>query len=73
MSFAELIKEYNALPRNYQREVEDFISFLKAKMTHQKNKKKSVNVRTPGTGKDMVIWIAPDFDAPLDDLREYME
>lgn len=26
--------------------------------------------RKPGTGKG--IWIASDFDAPLDDFREYM-
>ena len=26
--------------------------------------------RKPGTGKG--IWMAPDFDAPLDDFREYM-
>jgi len=27
----------------------------------------------PGTAKDTKHWMAPDFDAPLDDLREYME
>lgn len=26
--------------------------------------------RNPGTGKG--IWMSPDFDAPLDDLKEYM-
>lgn len=26
--------------------------------------------RAPGTGKG--IWMAPDFDAPLDDFAEYM-
>ena len=26
--------------------------------------------RKPGTGKG--IWIAPDFDEPLDDFRDYM-
>jgi antitoxin (DNA-binding transcriptional repressor) of toxin-antitoxin stability system len=38
-------------------------------------------VRTPltswpckaGSAKDKILWIAPDFDAPLDDFREYME
>lgn len=34
--------------------------------------------RTPppcqaGTAKDQILWIAPDFDAPLDEFREYME
>ena len=26
-----------------------------------------------GTAKDSILWIAPDFDAPLEDFREYME
>jgi antitoxin (DNA-binding transcriptional repressor) of toxin-antitoxin stability system len=26
-----------------------------------------------GTAKDAILWIAPDFDAPLDDFREYVE
>ncbi len=26
-----------------------------------------------GTAKDQILWIAPDFNAPLDEFREYME
>ncbi len=26
-----------------------------------------------GTAKDRSFWMAPDFDAPLDDFKEYME
>jgi antitoxin (DNA-binding transcriptional repressor) of toxin-antitoxin stability system len=26
-----------------------------------------------GSAKDKILWIAPDFDAPLDDFRGYME
>ena len=26
-----------------------------------------------GSAKDKPIWVAPDFDAPLEDFREYME
>jgi antitoxin (DNA-binding transcriptional repressor) of toxin-antitoxin stability system len=26
-----------------------------------------------GSAKDQILWIAPDFDAPLDDFKEYME
>ncbi len=29
--------------------------------------------RRPGTLKGTVLYMAPDFDAPLDDFREYME
>ena len=27
----------------------------------------------PGLGKGMITFIAPDFDAPLEDMQEYME
>jgi antitoxin (DNA-binding transcriptional repressor) of toxin-antitoxin stability system len=26
-----------------------------------------------GSAKDKILWIAPDFDAPLEDFQEYME
>jgi antitoxin (DNA-binding transcriptional repressor) of toxin-antitoxin stability system len=26
-----------------------------------------------GSAKEQILWIAPDFDAPLEDFREYME
>ena len=26
-----------------------------------------------GTAKDQILWIAPDFDAPIDDFNEYIE
>lgn len=25
-----------------------------------------------GKAKDKILWIAPDFDAPLEDFKEYM-
>jgi antitoxin (DNA-binding transcriptional repressor) of toxin-antitoxin stability system len=27
----------------------------------------------PGTAKDRTFWMAPDFDAPLEDFAEYLE
>ncbi|HEX4609886.1 MAG TPA: hypothetical protein VH092_16950 [Urbifossiella sp.] len=27
----------------------------------------------PGTAKGRTLWMAPDFDAPLEDFAEYME
>ena len=27
----------------------------------------------PGLGKGMITFVAPDFDAPLEDMKEYME
>jgi antitoxin (DNA-binding transcriptional repressor) of toxin-antitoxin stability system len=32
----------------------------------------SVKVRRPGTMRGSVLYVAPDFDAPLDDFKEYM-
>jgi antitoxin (DNA-binding transcriptional repressor) of toxin-antitoxin stability system len=29
--------------------------------------------RQPGTMKGSVLYMAPDFDAPLDEFKEYME
>jgi prevent-host-death family protein len=29
--------------------------------------------RQPGTLRGTVLYMAPDFDAPLDDFKEYME
>jgi prevent-host-death family protein len=29
--------------------------------------------RVPGSAKEIITHIAPDFDAPLDDFREYRE
>lgn len=28
--------------------------------------------RQPGTGKGLVLYMAPDFDAPLEDFEDYM-
>ena len=27
----------------------------------------------PGLGRGMILFIAPDFDAPLEEMKEYME
>jgi antitoxin (DNA-binding transcriptional repressor) of toxin-antitoxin stability system len=27
----------------------------------------------PGSAKDSIHWISPDFDAPLEEFKEYME
>jgi antitoxin (DNA-binding transcriptional repressor) of toxin-antitoxin stability system len=29
--------------------------------------------RKAGSARDKIVWIAPDFDAPLEEFREYME
>lgn len=36
-------------------------------------KKASTQPRVPGSAKGMIAYMADDFDAPLEDFKEYME
>lgn len=29
--------------------------------------------RVPGLGKGSIVYMAPDFDVPMDEFKEYME
>lgn len=55
------------LPDHLKEEVNDFVGFLLQKM----NKVKKSEERQFGAFKGM-IKIAPDFDAPLEDFKDYM-
>ena len=70
MSYDELLKEYNSLPSNYKKEVEDFIGYLSQKAKTKSTKTKPVK-RKLGFAKGK-LWMAPDFDAPLEDMKDYM-
>lgn len=72
MSQQDLLKEYQSLPENYQKEVEDFIAFLKTKMDNPSQEKNEPKKRILGVGQGKG-WISPDFDEPLDEMKEYME
>lgn len=67
MTQAELVFEHlKQLPESLLAEVLDFVRFLEQKQAHvEKNPP-----RQPGSAKGQV-WIAEDFDAPLDDFRDY--
>lgn len=63
------------LPPELQAEVLEFIAFLDFK----KAKREPVNTeqfpRLPnkfGAGKGLITYIAEDFDAPLEDFKDYM-
>lgn len=75
-----LINKYVSLPENLQQEVMDFIDFLVVKyqkgkqvddtdgeVVHKKGKRKS----NFGSARGLII-MGDDFDAPLDDFKEYM-
>jgi prevent-host-death family protein len=44
-----------------------------AKLVNEQPKPKTGLRPPPGLGKGMITFIAPDFDAPLEDMKEYME
>ena len=68
MSETQLIEKVKKLPAAYQKEVEDFVDFiLEKKINPQKIEKQ----RTLGLLKGK-IKMSPDFDAPLDDFKDYM-
>ena len=67
MSSLSLYTKLETLPNNLQQEVSDFIDFLLEKSV-AKNKK---IIPRPGSAKGK-IRMSPDFDAPLDEFKDYM-
>lgn len=65
MSTTHLLTEIQALSPDLRREVEHFVEFLRTKQRSQ-----TTGEREFGYAKGKV-WMAPDFDAPLDDFADY--
>ena len=63
----KLMKLYDAMPLMAQKELYDFALFLLAKNKTESSKKSGF-----GALKNKISFIAPDFDAPIDDFAEYM-
>ena len=72
MSANDFLKEYASLPEDFRKEVDDFIGFLKKKLGEEKSKRKKLRRRKLGLAKGKA-WISPDFDEPLDEMKEYMK
>lgn len=66
MATTMLYSKINALPPSLIKEVDDFVEFLKTKQ--RKNK---IKERKFGCAKGL-ITMHDDFDAPLEDFKEYM-
>ncbi|MDX1909950.1 MAG: DUF2281 domain-containing protein [Saprospiraceae bacterium] len=64
-----ILRELHSLPEALKVEVLHFVQFLN--LENQKNKKVVKQKRKAGMLKGK-IWIAPDFDAPLEAFKEYM-
>ena len=68
MNNNSIILEFKSLPDELKQQVADFIHFL----SYKKKEKKSIKKPKFGCAKGQII-LAPDFDAPLEDFKEYME
>jgi hypothetical protein len=68
MSELQLYNEILTLPISLQKEVEDFVQFLKYKYDNKPQPKQRVFGSAKGFFK-----MSDDFDEPLDDFNEYME
>ena len=67
MTQAELIYQHlQRLPESIVAEVLDFVRFLE----HKQPEMKPQEPRQSGSAKGLV-WMADDFDAPLDDFKDY--
>ena len=64
-----LIEKIKKLPPDYQQEVNNFIDFILEKKINilppERRNRESGQLK----GK---VWMSPDFDAPLEDLKDYM-
>ncbi|MFA6401388.1 MAG: DUF2281 domain-containing protein [Salinivirgaceae bacterium] len=67
MNTIAVISKFETLPPKFQMEVSDFMDFLIEKSS--KTKKKIIPKFGSAKGK---IRLSSDFDAPLDDFKEYM-
>nr|WP_293843106.1 DUF2281 domain-containing protein [uncultured Arsenicibacter sp.] len=76
MSIIEQIdQKASQLPADLQAEVLTFIEFLEAKQAKKTFVSPASVPHLPnkrGAGKGLITYVADDFDAPLDDFKEYM-
>ena len=70
-----LLEKINALPESLQTEVEHYVEFLLSKYTQPEQTETGAEEprkrRQAGILKGK-IWMADDFDAPQEDMQEYM-
>lgn len=64
-----ILRELHNMPESLKVEVLHFVQFLKQET---KKSEKSVRLKRQAGILKGKIWMAPDFDAPLEDFKEYM-
>jgi hypothetical protein len=67
MTATLLYSKIKNLPPSMIKEVDDFVEFLKTKQKY----KNRIKERKFGCAKNLLV-MHDDFDAPLDDFKEYM-
>lgn len=67
METIKLYSKINTLPLELKTEVNDFVDFLLSKKTKKNKSRKPVFGSAKGK-----IKISDDFDAPLEDFKDYM-
>lgn len=78
MDAQTLFYQFQSLPKNLQKQVEVFIQSLmvdnqlKETTQSKNNKQEPIVHRKAGTMKGLVLYMADDFDEPLEDFNEYM-
>jgi len=70
MAQSQLLEKVKKIPPAYRQEVEDFIDFILRKKSVRNDSKKGTR-RKIGLLKGK-LQMADDFDAPLDDFKDYM-
>lgn len=69
MSFNQAIQLLRNLPEAYQQEVLHFIEFIANKAKNETDAKSSTPKRNGYGSLKGKVWMAPDFDAPLEILK----
>lgn len=78
MTTAQLLQTYNSLPDSLKKEVEHYLEFLAQKVSSPENsvlESKVEYVKKERGGYGVLkgkIKMSDDFDAPLDEFKEYM-
>lgn len=66
-----LLQQIEHLPASQQQILIDFAEYLVSKYTAKARPKKKK--RQAGTLKGFLVYMADDFNAPLEDFKDYME
>lgn len=69
----EILKKLETLPESLQTEVLHYIEFLSERYTEKTGELESQKRKRSGFGIwKGKVWMADDFDAPLEDMKDYM-